>query len=85
MGCRLGECQVEDFLGAGSDFLVFLHLGSHDVRTLFGIEDCRCCVLFDLIIQLLDDMLIFEGVFEGGVNMVSTFVRRALNSFSSLV
>ena len=66
MGCRLGEFQVEDFLGAGSDFLVFLHLGSHDVRTLFGIEDCRCCVLFDLIIQLLDDVLIFEGVFEGG-------------------
>ena len=45
-------------------------LGSHDIRTLFGIEEGRCSIRVVLIVELLDDVLIFEGVAEGGEHRV---------------
>ena len=70
MGCLNGECHVESLLGEGSEFLVFFQLGSHDIRTLFSVEDYRFCVRVALVIKLLDDVLILEGVAEGGEHRV---------------
>ena len=74
MGCLCGECHVKSLLGTGSEFLVLFQLDNHDIRTFFVVEDCPFYVRVALVIELLDDVLILEGVSEGGEHGVNFFV-----------
>ena len=62
VGDLCGECHVECFLGIGAEFLVFLDLGCHGIRTLFSVEECRFLVCVALVVEELHDVLVLEGV-----------------------